>query len=50
LSFLMELLLEKIGYMKHHQMKIWYSIPVYIVAYFALHWFFNMVIKSQNRK
>lgn len=48
LSFLMEFLLAKIGYMKHHQWKIWYSIPVYFAAYIALDWFFNKVIK--NRK
>lgn len=46
LSFLIEYLLGKIGYMKHHQWKVWYSIPVYFAAYFALHWFFNKVIKS----
>ncbi|MEH6955574.1 hypothetical protein [Neobacillus drentensis] len=48
ISFLMEFLLAKIGYMKHHQWKIWYSIPVYFAAYIALDWFFNKVIK--NRK
>ncbi|WP_066248496.1 hypothetical protein [Neobacillus drentensis] len=47
LSFLIEFLLAKIGYMKHHQWKIWYSVPVHFAAYCALNWFFYRVIKSE---
>ncbi len=46
LSFLLEFILSKVGYMKHDEWKIWYSIPVYFAAYFVLHWFFKKVVKK----
>ncbi|MCM3576383.1 MULTISPECIES: hypothetical protein [Mesobacillus] len=45
-SFLIELLLDIFGYMKHSEWIIWYSIPTYLLAYFSLHWFFQRVIRS----
>jgi len=49
LSFLIELALSLIGYMKHSGWSIWYSIPVYFLAYVMLHLFFNKVVQRPNR-
>ncbi|WP_041967520.1 hypothetical protein [Mesobacillus selenatarsenatis] len=46
LSALIEFILSEVGYMKHDDWKMWYSIPVYFVAYFLLHWGFNKVISK----
>jgi hypothetical protein len=48
-SFLIELLLDVVGYMKHSEWKIWYSLPVYFISFYSLHWFFKKVIRSSKR-
>ncbi|MGM0751544.1 MAG: hypothetical protein ACQET6_06395 [Bacillota bacterium] len=48
-SFFIELLLSYNGYMKHLEWKIWYSIPVYLVAFFTLHWFFQRVVRDGSK-
>jgi hypothetical protein len=46
LSFLIEFLFSTAGYMKHTEWKMWYSIPVYFVAYSMLHWFNKHVLRK----
>lgn len=48
-SFLLEVLLSFNGYMEHLEWKIWYSIPVYIVAFLTLHWFFEHVVRNASK-
>jgi len=48
-SFLLEVLLSFNGYMEHLEWKIWYSIPVYIVAFLTLHWFFQYVVRNGSK-
>ncbi|MGG1631201.1 hypothetical protein [Rossellomorea sp. NRS-1567] len=48
-SFLIEVLFSLNGYMKHLEWKIWYSIPVYLVAFFLLHWFFQHVVRNGSQ-
>ncbi|RBP02996.1 hypothetical protein [Rossellomorea aquimaris] len=48
-SFLIELLLSFNGYMKHLEWKIWYSIPVYLLAFFLLHWFFQRIVRNGSQ-
>ncbi|MGM0829326.1 MAG: hypothetical protein ACQEU4_13995 [Bacillota bacterium] len=48
-SFFLEILLSFNGYMKHLEWKIWYSIPVYVVAFFLLHWFFQHVVRNGSQ-
>jgi lysylphosphatidylglycerol synthetase-like protein (DUF2156 family) len=48
LSIALEFILAMVGYMKHTEWKIWYSIPVYFIAYFGLQMFYKKVIKSNS--
>ncbi len=48
-SFLIELLLSINGYMKHLEWKIWYSIPVYLLAFFLLQWFFQRIVRNRSQ-
>ncbi|WRP07633.1 hypothetical protein U9J35_05545 [Rossellomorea aquimaris] len=48
-SFLIEVLFSLNGYMKHLEWKIWYSIPVYLVAFFLLNWFFQHVVRKGSQ-
>ncbi|MFI8575516.1 hypothetical protein ACIGEL_07360 [Rossellomorea aquimaris] len=48
-SFLIEVLFSLNGYMKHLEWKIWYSIPVYLVAFFLLHLFFQHVVRNGSQ-
>jgi hypothetical protein len=48
-SFFIELLLSFTGYMKHLEWKIWYSLPVYLVAFLTLHWFFQHVVRNGSK-
>ncbi|MCE4048197.1 CBO0543 family protein [Bacillus sp. Au-Bac7] len=45
ISFLIEYLLHKAGFMKHFEWKLWHSIPVYFISYLGLYWFYRKVIK-----
>lgn len=47
-SFLIELFLDVIGYMKHTEWNILYSVPTYLLAYFLLHRFYESIIKNFN--
>ncbi len=46
ISFFLEWLLSRVGYMKHLEWKIWYSIPVYFLAYLLLPWYLKEGIKK----
>ncbi|MGM0852871.1 MAG: hypothetical protein ACQEWI_09730 [Bacillota bacterium] len=48
-SFFLEILLSFNDYMKYFEWKIWYSIPVYVVAFFLLHWFFQHVVRNGSQ-
>ncbi|PFA63126.1 hypothetical protein CN378_19045 [Bacillus sp. AFS015802] len=48
LSFLIESAFSLNGYMKHLEWKLWYSIPVYFMAFFTLHWFFYRVVRKSR--
>ncbi|MGV2941516.1 hypothetical protein AB5I83_18080 [Mesobacillus sp. LC4] len=48
ISFSIELFLDVIGYMKHTEWSILYSIPTYLLAFYLLHRFYESVIKTLN--
>lgn len=48
-SFFIEYLLSQSGFMKHHEWKLWYSLPVYLLSYLGLKVVYNKLIKCPSR-
>ncbi|MGG1220446.1 hypothetical protein ABE236_23660 [Priestia endophytica] len=50
LSTLGEFTLVQLEYMRYQGWKLWYSIPVYLLAYLILPWYLNSIIRKVNDK